>query len=364
MKQLNSTTDIGDVLGLSLKTLIEKTAQEQLLAHAENIKQAKEDMDKVLAETQEAIKTGLTIKIKTGAKVNKLSGLKHKSLEKLITLVSQNLSVLLVGMAGTGKTHAGEQTATALGIPFYALSVGAQTSKSDIVGFISANGTYIPTLFRKAYEQGGVFLMDEIDAGNSNVLIQINAALSNNYCAFPDGMIKRHKDFRFIATANTYGFGASRMYVGRNQLDAATLDRFAVLNWDIDENLEELLVPNDLGKSWIKVVRAIRKHVIDSGIRSLVTPRATMRGHALLSVDLEFNDVLQISILNGIPSDQHEKIRNVAKNNWHPPTKVNPPKLIPKTNSQRNVELVEAMETTIEPRIQVVNVIDGIPIPF
>ena len=218
----------------------------------------------------------------------------------------------------TGKTHAAAQVAEALGLEHYTMSVGAQTSKSDIIGYMHASGGYVPTLFRKAYEEGGVFLMDEIDAGNANVLIQVNAALSNGFCAFPDKMVERHKDFIFIASANTFGNGANRVYVGRNQLDAATLDRFAVLVWDVDENLENKMAEayGDTGKNWLKVVRELRKTTENDGIRALVTPRATTKGCSLLNIGLDFDTVLNAVIVENLPSDKKSRYRDMAKKKW------------------------------------------------
>lgn len=246
-----------------------------------------------------------------------LTGLKHKQLEDLIKMVGQDLPLLMVGMAGTGKTHAAEQVAQALNLPFYAMSVGAQTSKSDIIGFMHAGGEYVGTLFRQAYEHGGVFLMDEVDAGNANVLIQVNAALSNHYCAFPDGMVKRHPDFRFIGTANTYGNGANRMYVGRNQLDAATLDRFTVMNWDIDSELEGAMVSGIKdGAKWHKAIVALRLYIEDNQIRTLVTPRATVRGAKLLSSGFGFEAAAQAAILNSVPADKQASALDVLRKAW------------------------------------------------
>ena len=104
------------------------------------------------------------LKVVTENGTNSIKGVKHKQLESLLKTVGAGLNVMLTGSAGSGKTHSAEQVATALGLKFYALSVGAQTSKSDIVGFIDAGGTYRSTPFRQAYENGGVFVMDEIDA--------------------------------------------------------------------------------------------------------------------------------------------------------------------------------------------------------
>ena len=196
---------------------------------------------------------------------------------------------------------AAEQVAEALGLEHYTMSVGAQTSKSDIIGYMHASGGYVPTLFRKAYEEGGVFLMDEIDAGNANVLIQVNAALSNGLCAFPDKMVKKHKDFIFIASANTFGNGANRMYVGRNQLDAATLDRFTTIVWNVDTKLESGMVACfKNGESWLKVVRSMRERVERDGLRILITPRATLKGASLLDIGLDFDTVLSMTVLEQV----------------------------------------------------------------
>ena len=269
-------------------------------------------VDGELEELRELAKRNQQLEVKIGDRVNIVPGLKHKQLEQLIKYAALRLSPLLVGMAGTGKTHAGEQTAVALGLDFYAMSVGAQTSKSDIIGYMAANGEYVTTHFRKAYEEGGVFLMDEIDAGNANVLIQINAALSNGLCAFPDKMVKRHEDFVFIASANTFGNGANRQYVGRNQLDAATLDRFAVIEWFIDDELESQLTTGLNGKAWYMAVRAARDYIAEKSIRALISPRATQKGSKLLHIGQDLEEVIHSVLLSSVPDDKKADVTEVA----------------------------------------------------
>lgn len=275
-------------------------------------KKVSDGIDSELKEIKNLAKQHQKLEVKVGEKVGQVTGLKHKQLEQLITYAAMRLHPLLVGMAGTGKTHAGEQCAVALGLKFYSMSVGAQTSKSDIIGYMSAGGEYVTTHFRKAYEEGGVFLMDEVDAGNANVLIQINAALSNGLCAFPDKMVKQHEDFVFIASANTYGNGANRQYVGRNQLDAATLDRFAVIDWLIDDDLEESLAVGLNGKAWYMAVRAARDYVAEKKIRALISPRATQKGSKLLDAGQDLDTVIDATMLASVPDDKRTDVRAVA----------------------------------------------------
>ena len=94
-------------------------------------------------------------------------------------------------------------------------------------------------------------MFDEIDAADSNMLLVINSALANGKLALPNRpkkpVAKRHADFVCIAAANTWGKGADREYVGRNQLDDATLDRFRIgcVPMDYDPAVEAMLCPHE-----------------------------------------------------------------------------------------------------------------------
>jgi len=224
-------------------------------------------------------------------------GIQHQAFPKLLGVVGQRVNVLMVGPAGSGKTVGAEKVAQALGLEYRSISVGAQTTKTEFFGYMDATGRYVKTLFRDAFEFGGVFLLDEMDAGNANVLTSINQALANGVTAFPDGMIKKHSDFVLIATANTWGQGANREYVGRNQLDAATLDRFAVIEWQYDENLEDSLVSN---KEWLEEVRRVRKIVSERKIRQVISPRASIVGAKLLAAGISEDDVKEMILFKGM----------------------------------------------------------------
>jgi hypothetical protein len=268
-------------------------------------------LDGELKVLREEIKKQQVLKVVTDNGDNLVKGVKHMQLPSLINMVGAGLNVMLTGSAGSGKTHASAQVAEALGLKFYALSVGAQTSKSDIVGFIDAGGTYRTTPFRQAYEKGGVFVMDEIDAGNSNVLIQINSALSNGICSFPDKQVKAHKDFHFIATANTYGKGESMKYVGRNRLDAATLDRFTIIHWNIDEKVERAIAGNDT--AMYNAITAARSYCEKSEIDAMITPRTTQKAVALHKLNWSVKAIWDVVLKPYVPSEYVDDV--VAKAN-------------------------------------------------
>lgn len=277
-------------------------------------KQASEQRDELL----KLAKSTRKIEIVTEKGKKKIDGVTHENFEALVKTVAAGLPIFMVGPAGTGKTHSAGLAAESLSLDFYSISVGSQTSKSDLIGYMSANGAYISTAFRKAYEEGGVFLLDEADAGNSNVLILLNAALSNGYMSFPDKMVHVHEDFRLIATANTFGTGASRQYVGRNQLDAATIDRFVTITWEIDERIEnDMAGTGAQAKKWLRVVRAVRNRVAELQLRVVVSPRATQRGAKLLDAGLPFKDVLEMALIGNMPAGDKPNIKSIAESTWN-----------------------------------------------
>ncbi len=263
-------------------------------------------------------------------------GTQHVHFEALLRIVSARVNAWLVGPAGSGKTSAAHSVATALGLEFFAKSVGPQTSESSLLGYYDANGNYVRTLLREAFEFGGVFLLDEVDAGNPAVLVVINALLANGSCAFPDKVVDKHPDFVLIAGANTIGLGADRQYVGRQQIDAATLDRFGLLNWEYDPRIEAAAagvpvecvssapVPTPLEfiadaddaarearvQTYVRKVVAIRNAVASLGksVRVIVSPRASIHGAKLVRVGFSVKDTLDICVWKGVDADTRAKI--------------------------------------------------------
>ena len=141
---------------------------------------------------------------------------------------------------------------------------------------MDANGNYVESSFVKCFRDGGLMLFDEIDGSNPQALVALNASLENEQSDFPCGIVKRHKNFRIIACANTFGKGADREYVGRSQLDGATLDRFKpTISLDYDEKLERAIASE---ANFTKIVQKLRKATYDLRIRYIISPRASISG--------------------------------------------------------------------------------------
>ncbi len=97
-----------------------------------------------------------------------LDGPLHYRTPLVVKIAAIGHPVMLVGPAGCGKTTIGEHVATALSLPFYITNTITDTH--ELIGFIDGHGSYHSTPFRQAFECGGVWIADEIDAWEAGAL--------------------------------------------------------------------------------------------------------------------------------------------------------------------------------------------------
>lgn len=249
-----------------------------------------------------------TVVVKTGDVEKKKTELVHEKFDDILLLISNKIPVMLTGGAGSGKSSTCEKIAEVLGLDFYFSN--AITQEYKLTGFIDANGVYQETQFYKAFKNGGIFVLDEIDASIPESLVIINTAIANGYFDFPNGKVQAHEDFRIVACANTYGLGGTDVYVGRNQLDGASLDRFAVVYFDYDEVLERSLVTNE---DWAKFVQALRKRIKERQIKHIVSMRATIYGDILLQAGFAIDKVLSQVVFKNLQIDDIKTIGTLPK---------------------------------------------------
>jgi molecular chaperone GrpE (heat shock protein) len=211
---------------------------------------------------------------------------------------------MLVGPAGSGKTTASRLIAQHLfgddwRDKYAMMSMNEESERSEGFGFISPiDKLYKSTDFRKMYEFGGVFLLDELDASNPNALTALNAAISSPMAAFPDKVVDRHPDFVLIAAANTFGNGADGLYVGRNPLDGATKDRFQTMYWDYDWDGVRASRPNHT--AFVDIVESLSKAATKLAMEIIISPRAALFGPFLFAQGLSVKQVLDSLVFKGL----------------------------------------------------------------
>jgi len=239
------------------------------------------------------------VEVEEEEKIEYIEGkVKHYKYDKIKTLVEEDIPVLLIGPAGSGKNYTLEQIAEELGLEFHFTNSVQQEYK--LTGFIDAGGKYHETEFYRAFANGGLFFLDELDASIPEVLVLLNAAIANKYFEFPTGKEEAHPDFRVVAAGNTTGDGADEQYTGRLVLDQATLDRFAFVEFDYCRNVETMLSQGDL--DLLDFIRDIRQQAKENGIRATFSYRAIIMV-TKLNGKLKVEEILKIAVFKGLDQD-------------------------------------------------------------
>ena len=292
-----------DIIGETVAALLAKTQAEKI---------EKEIMDNVQNEVRNFISSEyghIERKITTivnGVKHELKGGLLHEQFDTVLKYVEQDEPVFLTGPAGSGKNFICKQVAEALGLKFYFSN--AVTQEYKITGFTDAMGNYQPTQFFKAFTEGGLFMLDEIDASIPEVLVILNAAIANRYYDFPApiGYREAHPDFRVVAAGNTTGHGADYEYVGRNQLDGASLDRFALVEIDYSKSIEDgLALDNELAN----FCREFRKAAKKVGVSIIVSYRAIARLAKTIQI-MSLDEALKTGLVKDLEKDDLNIIIN------------------------------------------------------
>lgn len=224
----------------------------------------------------------------------------HEKTAQVVKTLAAGEHLYLYGPSGSGKTTMAQHAAEALSIAFHA--TGAVFEPYSLLGYNDAHGEYVTTAFRTAFEYGGVFLFDELDASAPEAVAVFNMALANKHCVFPDKAIKQHKDFYVIAAGNTKGRGADNIYTARQALDGATLDRFVMLEIGYCAKTEQAMARKAAAEFGLTTHFAdlVAEHAQDYRARAkeahqqhLITPRNTARLVKLAGLGYDKEEALQ-----------------------------------------------------------------------
>ena len=154
----------------------------------------------------------------------------HGLFPYVLRLVEAGVPALLVGPTGSGKGYLTRQVFDRLALRrLVTVPMNESMSPGWLIGMQTVNPDewFVESGFMDVYRNGGMVLLDEVDAADSNLLLLINEAVANGWFTNPvtGETVRMHPAFRLVMAANTWGAGADRRYTGRNALDGASLDR-------------------------------------------------------------------------------------------------------------------------------------------
>jgi len=231
----------------------------------------------------------------------------HENYNDIMELSNKKLNgfpipLLFFGETGSGKSYVAKQLATKLGLRYGFQSCNGQTSKSDLMGS-DVIGTKTISMLQEFYQNGGVFVLEEIDTVTPDIAVVINTMIDSAQGSFNNEMIDRHEDFHLLATSNTYG-GATDAFTARKLLDQSTLERFIKVEFKTDPELERNLMGHEH-----KIIEKIRENVLHDKIH--FSMRSALMMIQMKSLGLK--KALNATALRNHPGIYHERFSEIEK---------------------------------------------------
>ena len=259
----------------------------------------------------------ITVSTEDGREIGRVEN-PHPLTSEVIKIVTskfqgRRLIPYLYGAPGGGKSTIARQVAAALNLNFGYLSLNKYSTPSSAIGFVNAQGAIVDTDFTRAYEKGGVLLIDEFDNMSGNLATSLNGALCNGQAAFPAGTIAMHADCIVITTGNTSARGGDSKHNERVKLDDATIDRLVFLEVPYDLELEERLAIQTYDHTdthrLIELVRKLRKNAADRQMSVTFSPRCCYYGASLLKSGFSFDKTVEMAVRKGLNRDNWSKLQ-------------------------------------------------------
>lgn len=285
-----------------------------------------EDVQKKFDEAVAKLPPRANIEIITPTEKREVNGIFHRQFPQAMAWVEAGVPLWLWSKSGPGKTHLFYQIAEALGIKPWVLSCDETLTVSKLLGYRAAgNGEFIEGLLYHPFKDGGLLAMDEVDLC-SPAIACTNAFIANGHFLFPNGeTVTKHPSFRIISGANTKGTGATCGYVARNRLDAASLDRWAIIEMEYDEGMELEIacgIPSkaemwkrgkpaspELCERYVRWVQSVRK---EAGNSVLISPRASYSGVKALRAGIPPAEVAAALVFKLVTDDTKARLIQTA----------------------------------------------------
>lgn len=233
---------------------------------------------------------------------NTLDMVKLTWFDRLSTDITLGRTIAIRGPAGNGKSTGAKYVLEKKGYNVYHMDCTDSSTVDQIVGGIvpvpdgkgGISMEFKEGLFARAFrDPKGAVLLDEFDSLDPRIAMCLQSALIRNSGGnntrkvsasdHPEGFLKSKGDCPVIVTMNTYGNGATREYVGRNAMDAASMDRFDTI-LDTSYEAEKEIIGSKFGEEnakkysgeidkIVKWADAVRTKISDKSMRIVLSTR-------------------------------------------------------------------------------------------
>ena len=247
----------------------------------------------------------------------------------------------LFGHAGTGKTTAVLQVAARLGWGVQQITASNKMESLDLIGhttLINGSLVYEYGALSYALKYGEILLVNEIDTMSPSDLSALNDVLEGKPLTIPQNnneLIKPHKNFRMIVTANTCGMGDNTgLYGGTRPMNQAFLDRFRFVEVDYptkEYKAEIIERAYHMAKTEVDkllkfdedLLRALQTG-LENGIQQISSPftvRSLLKIAGLVhTAHMDIRTAVAVGYSNRLPEQEREFVTRLVNDVWgHPP---------------------------------------------
>lgn len=240
--------------------------------------------------------------------------------KKSIVYITKGKHLRYIGEKGTGKNNLVTTIAWLFQRPLYELSLNSQFDKMDLLGskgFEQGMGEdgqpYSKIVFDKesfieAMEVGGFINLDEVNTADPSVLVSLHSVADDrgSLQVAGYGKVEADKNFGMILTMN-------KDYVGTNQLNEATRDRFTPVLFPSNESIADMLMAkfqrlDDKTLKYVDQVYSSILTLIKDGELSMDC--MTVRGFidaVEVSEDLGLQEALIDNVANRIEDEEYRR---------------------------------------------------------
>ena len=184
---------------------------------------------------------------------------KKTDIEIMEAIYNERTPLLIIGETGVGKTASVRHFTFTKQLPYMRVNFNGAMTPEDLIGqYVPCeNGfAWVDGVLTKFVRNGGVFVVDEINSGNAEILFFLHPLLDDErklVLVQKDGeVIHAHKDFWLVATMN-------RDYEGTKPLNLALQDRFKIIEFDYDSAVEKKLIADKFLLELAEKLRASHK---------------------------------------------------------------------------------------------------------
>lgn len=248
--------------------------------------------------------------------------------EEFVSMLDNGLNVWLYGGTGAGKSSMAEQVCATGKLPLMYQSFHEDIKPDQLFGgkdLVDGNTVWVDGPVTKAYREGFVLLLDEIDGLPPEIQFCLYGILDRKPLVLAENgneVVKPHPNFRAIATGNTQGRGdETGMFAGTNVLNRAFLNRYRVW-YKVDypsEGIYRKIIENEgVNSSVARVIARLAKEINNAFMNGTLTETFSLRDAREVAKVAELTDgdvgrALQLTLLNRLSSVESVVVNEMCR---------------------------------------------------